>query len=147
MSVPVIAAGGIRDGRGAVGMMDRGAAAVQLGTAFIPCPESGAPEAYKKAVLAGVGPGDTVVTRAFSGRPASGLPNRFIHEMERLGEAVLPFPWQNAATRPLRNAAGQAGRAEFISLWAGEGVGPIRPLPAGELVERIVEEAGWGSNT
>ena len=140
--VPIIAAGGIREGREIATMLDRGASAVQIGTAFIPCPESGAAPAYKRAVLAAPKRGDTVVTRAFSGRPARGLPNRFIREMERLGDWILPFPWQNAATRPLRNAAGRAGRDEFISLWAGEGVGPVRELPASRLVEQLVLEAG-----
>lgn len=140
--LPLIAGGGIRDGRAVRRMLDLGAAAVQIGTAFIPCPESAAPRAYKDAVLAGVGPGDTVVTRAFSGRPARGIPNRFIRDAEGAHGAILPFPWQNALTRPLRTAAGAAGRPEFISLWAGEASTPIRELPAPELVQQILSEAG-----
>ncbi len=123
VAIPVIAAGGIRNGGEIREMLGLGAAAVQIGTAFIPCPESGAAKVYKDLVLAGVGVGETVVTRAFSGRPARGLPNRFIREMEGLGDAVLPFPWQNGATRAMRNAAGRLDRAEFLSLWAGEGTG------------------------
>jgi nitronate monooxygenase len=137
----VIAAGGIRQGQEVKAMLGIGAAPAQIGTAFIPCPESGAPEVYKQAVLAGIKAGDTVVTRAFSGRPARGLPNRLIREMDQLGQGVLDFPWQNATTRPLRNAAAKAGRAEFLALWAGEGTGVLRRLAAGELVRRILEEA------
>jgi len=147
VSIPLIASGGIREGRDIRAMLDLGAAAVQIGTAFIACPESGAPQAYKRAILHGVGPGDTVVTRAFSGRPARGLPNRLIREMEQIEAAILPFPWQNAATRPLRNAAAKAGRADFLSLWAGEGDGPIRQLPAAELVHSMVREAGLDGAT
>ncbi len=62
--------------------------------------------------------------------------------MEQLGSAVLPFPWQNAATRAMRTAAAKAGQPEFLSLWAGEGLSPIRQMPAGELVQRLMEEAG-----
>jgi nitronate monooxygenase len=142
IKISLIASGGIREGREIRAMLDLGAAAVQIGTAFIPCPESGAPDIYKRALLNGVRPGDTVVTRAFSGRPARGIPNRLIREMEQIESSILPFPWQNAATRPLRNAAAKAGRAEFLSLWAGEGIGPIRQLPAGELVATLVREAG-----
>lgn len=83
------------------------------------------------------------MTRAFSGRPARGFPNRLIREMERIDSSILPFPWQNAATRPLRNAAGKAGRTEFLSLWAGEGTGPLRELPAAELVATLASEAGF----
>ena len=142
VSVPLIAAGGIRAGEQIAALLNQGAAAVQLGTAFIPCIESSAPRVYKDALLAGVKPGDTVVTRAVSGRPARGIPNPLIHEMEKIGESLLPFPWQNAATRPLRNAAALANRAEYLSLWAGEGTGPIRELPAAELVRQLMLEAG-----
>ena len=140
--VPLIAAGGIRNGGEMRAMLDRGAAAVQMGTAFIPCPECAAPPVYKRLVLDGVGPGDTVVTRAFSGRPARGIPNRLIREMEQISESILPFPWQNAITRPLRTAAARTGNADFLSLWAGEGTGPMRQLPAAELLRRIADEAG-----
>jgi nitronate monooxygenase len=141
--IPLIASGGIREGREIRAMLNLGAAAVQIGTAFIPCPESAAPEAYKRALLDGPGPPQTVLTRAFSGRPARGIPNRLIREMERMESSILPFPWQNAVTRALRNAAGKAGRTEFLSLWAGEGTGSIRQLPASELVRTLVREAGF----
>jgi nitronate monooxygenase len=141
VSLPVVAAGGIRDGQGVAAALRAGAAAAALGTAFIPCPESGAPAAHKAAVLA-MAPGQTVVTRALSGRPARGLPNRLIAEIERADGAILPFPWQNAATAPLRKAAAQAGRADLSTLWAGDGALPLGRRPAGELVAALARDAG-----
>lgn len=138
--VPVIASGGIRHGREIEQMLRLGAAAVQMGTAFIPCPESAAPRAYRERLLAGVGPGETVVTRAFSGRAARGVANRFVREIDREPGMILPFPWQNAATRALRTAAARAGMADFLSLWAGEGTTPLRALPAGELMRALLKE-------
>ncbi len=145
VGVPVIATGGIMDGRGVAAALALGAAAVQLGTAFLTSEEAGIPEAYKAAIQAGREDG-TRITRAFSGRPARGLVNRFMTEVEAgagagEGPAILPFPLQNALTRPLRTAAGRAGRAEFLSLWAGQGVRLARRQPAGELVARLAEEA------
>jgi len=138
---PVVAAGGIMDGAGIRAALAHGAAAVQLGTAFVACPESGAPAPHKAAVLA-ASEDTTVITRVFSGRPARGFRNRFVTEIEPHGEAVLPFPWQNAATRPLRTAAARAGRGELMSLWAGQRAGLARAVPAAELVAMLMAEAG-----
>jgi nitronate monooxygenase len=137
---PVIASGGIMDGREMRTMLESGAAAVQLGTAFLPCPESGAAPAYKEALLSATSD-TTVVTRAYSGRPARGLRNKFIARMEAREEAILPFPLQNALTRPMRTAAAKLGKAGFLSLWAGQGVMRCRTMPAGELVAQLVREA------
>ena len=139
VSVPVIASGGLMDGGDMAAAMAAGAAACQLGTAFLTCPESTAPEAHKRAILA-AGRDTTVITRAFSGRPARGLPNAFIARLEGKETAILPYPLQNALTRAMRAAAGTQGRGEFLSLWAGTGVARARALPAGELVARLVEE-------
>jgi nitronate monooxygenase len=136
--VPVLASGGIMDGRGVAAALVLGAAAVQLGTAFLTCEEAGVPPAYKDAIL-GAREDGTRTTRAFSGRPARGIVNRFMREMAD-GEA-LPFPLQNALTRPLRAAAAKANRAEFLSLWAGQGVRMARRQKAGELVARLAAEA------
>ncbi|HEU5170977.1 MAG TPA: nitronate monooxygenase [Gemmatimonadales bacterium] len=138
--IPVIASGGIMDGRGIAAALALGAGAVQMGTAFLTCDEAGIPEAYKRAILT-AREDATRVTRAFSGRPARGIVNRFMADIERGGaEAVLPFPLQNALTRPLRSAAARQDRAEFLSLWAGQGVGLARRQSAGRLVARLVEE-------
>lgn len=139
VSVPVIAAGGIMDGRDVAAAMARGAAAAALGTAFLTCPESGAPEAHKRALLA-AREDTTVITRAFSGRPARGLANTFIARLEGKENAILPYPWQNALTRAMRTAAARRGDAGFLSLWAGRGVARARVMPAGALVRRLVEE-------
>jgi len=137
--VPVIASGGIMDGRDIAAAMALGASAAQLGTAFLTCPESGAPEAHKRAILA-ARRDTTVITRAFSGRPARGLANTFIARLEKKEHTILPYPLQNALTRAMRTAAAKRGDAGFLPLWAGQGVARARVLPAGELVRRLVEE-------
>ena len=137
--VPVVASGGLMDGRGLAAALVLGAAGAQLGTAFLTCDEAGVPAAYKDAILT-AREDATRLTRAFSGRPARGIVNRFMTEVDRAGGG-LPFPWQNALTRPLRSAAAQANRAEFLSLWAGQGVRLARRQKAAELVARIAAEA------
>jgi nitronate monooxygenase len=139
--VPVIASGGIMDGRGIVAALALGASAVQLGTVFLTCTESGVPEAYREAILQ-AHEDQTRITRAFSGRPARGIVNRFMTEVESGAPAdcILPFPLQNALTRPLRTAAAKQGRAEFLSLWAGQGVRMARRQSAAELVARLAKE-------
>jgi nitronate monooxygenase len=138
VSVPVIATGGIMDGHDIVAALNAGASAAQLGTAFLPCPESGASEAHKRAILAAK-EDSTVVTRAFSGRPARGLKNAFMASMDGK-ELILPYPFQNALTRPMRTAAAQQGLADYLSLWAGQGVARARVMPAADLVARLIEE-------
>jgi nitronate monooxygenase len=139
VSVPVVASGGIMDGRDIAEMLDAGAAAAQLGTAFLTCPESGAPGAYKKALLAAK-EDTTVITRAYSGRPARGLRNAFIDMAE--GVPILPFRQQNDLTRPMRNESGKQGKPDYISLWAGRNVARVRAMPAGRLMETLVAEIG-----
>jgi nitronate monooxygenase len=140
--IPVIASGGIMDGRGVAAALALGASAVQLGTAFLTCEESGAPEVYKAAILE-AREDETRITRAFSGRPARGIGNRFMADVERGGESdsILPYPLQNSLTRPMRSAAAKQGRAEFLSLWAGQGVRLARRESARAMVERLAEEA------
>lgn len=141
VTVPVIASGGIMDGRGIVAALALGASAVQMGTAFLTCDEAGVPEAHKEAILA-AREHETRLTRAFSGRPARGIINRFMTEVDRAdaSEAILPYPLQNALTRPLRNAAAKQGRAEFLSLWAGQGVRLARRQSAADLIARLANE-------
>jgi nitronate monooxygenase len=139
--LPVVASGGIMDGRGIAAALALGASAVQMGTAFLTCDEAGIPEAYKQAIVT-TREDATRLTRAFSGRPARGIVNRFMTEVERggVGDAILPFPLQNTLTRPLRAAAARQGRAEFLSLWAGQGVRLARRQPAAGLVARLAKE-------
>jgi nitronate monooxygenase len=137
VSLPVIATGGLMDGRDITSAIKAGASAAQLGTAFLACPESGAPEAHKRAILAAK-EDTTVVTRAFSGRPARGLKNGFIASLDGRQDFILPYPVQNALTRPMRTAAGQQGLADYLSLWAGKGVARACSMPAGDLVARLL---------
>jgi len=139
VSVPVIASGGIMDGRGVAAAFVLGAGAVQLGTAFLTCAEAGVAEVYKDAILHAAET-DTRVTRAFSGRPARGIVNRFVTEIDKAGDTIAPFPTQNALTRVLRSTAAVQGRAEFLSLWAGQGVRMARRQTAAELVARLRDE-------
>ncbi len=139
VQAPLVASGGLMDGRDIATAMKLGAAAAQLGTAFLPCPESGAPEAYKRALLAATND-LTVITRAFSGRPARGIKNAFIAMVEGKENSILSFRQQNDLTRPMRNAAGAKGAADYISLWAGQGVARSRAMPAADLVAALVRE-------
>jgi nitronate monooxygenase len=141
VGVPVIASGGIMDGRGIAAALALGASGVQMGTVFLTCDEAGVPDAYKKAILK-AGEHETRLTRSFSGRPARGIVNRFMTEVERDdgSDAILPFPLQNTLTRPLRSAAEKQGRAEFLSLWAGQGIRLARRHRAGQLVACLAIE-------
>ena len=139
ISVPVVASGGIMDGRGLAAALMLGAEAVQMGTAFLTTKESGAHPEYKKAVL-GASEEDTAVTRVFSGKPARGIKNRFLLEMDEHDERLPPYPVQNAWTKDIRSAAQEQDRPELMSLWAGQASRLGRSQPAAELVERVVAE-------
>jgi len=139
VGLPVTASGGLMDGADIAAALEAGAEAAAMGTAFLACPESGASGAYKQAVLSARGDA-TVITRAFSGRPARGLANAFIAKLREHEAAILPYPLQNALTRAMRAAAAQRGESGYLSLWAGTGVARARALPAGELVRRLASE-------
>jgi nitronate monooxygenase len=140
--IPLVASGGIMDGRGVAAALRLGASAVQMGTAFLVTDECGVAESYKGAVLS-ARDNSTRVTRAFSGRPARGIVNRAMTELERDGgAAILPYPYQNSLTRAMRNAAAQQDRAEFLSLWAGQAAGLARRMSAARLVATLVREIG-----
>lgn len=139
LSIPVIAAGGIMDGRGVAGALALGAQAVQMGTAFLTCPESGIGAAYRKALTQAAAT-DTRPTRIFSGRPARGIVNTMMEQLRADEATVPPYPVQNALTGALRRASAQAGRADHLSLWAGQGVAKVRPMPAAALVAMLEQE-------
>jgi len=139
VSVPVIASGGIMDGRGIVAAAALGASGVQLGTAFMACPESGAPPAHKAAIRA-VHDDGTTLTRAFSGRLARGITNGFAAAMRGHEDQLLPYPAQNNLTRPMRTAAAKQGNADCLSLWAGQAAPLAREMPAAELVAQLLRE-------
>jgi len=137
--VPVVAAGGIMDGAGLAAVLALGAQAAQLGTAFIPCPESGAAQVHKEALLA-AREDNTTITEKFSGKPARGIANRFMREMNVRNAAQLAFPAQNSITGKLRAASGMAGNPDFVALWAGQALALSRVLPAAELIARLEAE-------
>lgn len=139
VKVPVVAAGGIMDGAGIAAVLALGAQAAQLGTAFVPCTESGLPPVYKQAILAAQ-EDETWITEKFSGKPARGIANRFMREMDERDAPQLAFPAQNALTGPLRAAAAKAGNADFVALWAGQAVPLARALPASELIAQLAAE-------
>jgi len=141
--LPVIASGGLMDGADVNAALDRGAAAAALGTAFLVTPESGTSETHKRALLE-ARKDTTVVTRAFSGRPARGLYNGFISALDGRASRILPYPLQNVLTRAMRTEAGRKGIAAYLSLWAGKGVARARAMPAGELVRKLAEEMRKG---
>jgi nitronate monooxygenase len=139
LRIPVVAAGGIMDGRGIAAARALGARAVQMGTAFLACTESGIGPAYRQALRSATAT-DTRVTRVFSGRPARGIVNRMMEELRDAEAAVPPYPVQNALTGALRKAAAAAGDAGHLSLWAGQGVAGVRPMDAAALVRLLATE-------
>lgn len=143
LRLPVVAAGGIMTGQGIAATMKAGAAAAQLGTAFLTCDECSIPEVYKRTLETGRDDG-TALTRAFSGKPARGLRNRFIAEMAEANPPIAPYPVQNTLTKDIRAAAARQGRPEFLSLWAGQGVALCRRLPAVELMAALEREMAAG---
>src|SRR6185437_7134526 len=112
--VPVIAAGGIMEGRGVAASLMLGASGAQLGTAFLTCPESGIPATWKTRLFE-AHDDNTRVTRTFSGRPARGLINDFMVRLGPVEHDLPPYPVQNALTGPIRRAAAKANRPEFLS--------------------------------
>ncbi len=137
--IPVISAGNIMTGADIRERLALGAAAVQMGTAFLVTEESGIHPAYKQRLqLAGNAP--TRLTRAFSGRYARGLVNRFMEQMAEVEDQLPAYPVQNALTGPIRFEAAKRGDTELMSLWCGTGVGRARRMPAAKLVETLLEE-------
>jgi nitronate monooxygenase len=140
VSVPVIAAGGIADGRGIAAALALGASAAQLGTAFLMSHESGAGPLHRAALADRHRARRTVLTRAFSGRLARVIANRFTEEMAPHGAEILPYPLQAAATRDLRQAAAGAGRDDLLALFSGQSAPLASPRPAADLMAALVSE-------
>ncbi|KAH0444864.1 nitronate monooxygenase [Paraburkholderia fungorum] len=138
--LPVIAAGGIMDGQGIKAALDLGAAAAQLGTAFILCPESAANASYR-ANLRNERAAATRLTSVLSGRPARGMVNRLIAFGESLGRPVpAAYPVAYDAAKQLNAAAAKLGNHEFAAQWAGQGAPLARELTAAQLVQTLVQE-------
>lgn len=137
--IPVIAAGGIMTGIDILEALRLGARAVQMGSAFLVCDESGIHPVYRQALLA-AGDRPTRLTRAFSGRYARGLENRFMCDMEAVVARIPAYPVQNALTTPIRAAAAAKGDPELMSLWAGTDIRRARPMPVAKLMQTLVAE-------
>ena len=137
VAVPLIAAGGIADGRGLAAALALGASAVQVGTAFLRTPEAATPRPWAEA-LARTRPEDTVQTRAYSGRLARAVRTGWT---DAVGEDALPYPVQRAAVAPLRAQALAAGDVDAMQMWAGQAASLARADPADALVVRWWDEA------
>jgi nitronate monooxygenase len=139
VKVPVVAAGAVSDARGIAAAFALGAAGVQLGTAYLHCPESKISRPHREA-LKNANDASTTLTNIMSGRPARGIVNRLIREQGPIAE-VPAFPNAANAIAPLRAAAEKAGSGEFSPLWSGQAAALGRPLPAGELTKKLAAEA------
>ncbi|MGW5678533.1 nitronate monooxygenase [Streptomyces sp. NPDC003860] len=137
VDLPLIATGGLMRGSQIAAVLAAGASAAQLGTAFLVCPESGAHPLHKQALTNPLF-ARTELTRAFTGRPARGLVNRFLREHGPYAPSA--YPEVNHLTSPVRKAAAAAGDAQGMALWAGQGHRLARALPAAELVDALVAE-------
>jgi nitronate monooxygenase len=140
VTVPVIAAGGIADARGIVAALALGAAAVQIGTAYLACPESKILPPHRAALKAARDDG-TVVTNVMTGRPARGLINRVMRELGPISDAAPAFPLAGGALAPLHAKAQARGSGEFSSMWAGESAALAREMPATDLTRSLAAEA------
>jgi nitronate monooxygenase len=138
--VPVIAAGGISDGRGIAAAFALGACAVQVGTAYLKCPESTISPVYRRR-LDGAAPDQTAVTNLMTGKPARSIFNRVMGEFGPLSSDVPAFPHAATALAPLRAAAEKADSGDFTPLWSGQAASLARTQPAAELTRSLAEDA------
>ena len=138
VGVPVIAAGGVADARGVSAMLAIGAAAVQVGTAYLLCPEATTTPLHR-AALASVNARHTAITNVFTGRPARSIVNRFLREVGPMNDLAPAFPLAAGAVLPLRRAAEARGSDDFSPLWAGQNVSGCKPIPAADLTHELAQ--------
>jgi nitronate monooxygenase len=139
VSVPVIAAGGIADARAVVAAFALGASGVQLGTAYLFCPEANVSAVYRQA-LTQVTDNGTALTNLFSGRPARSILNRFLEELGPMSDAAPAFPYAATLVAPLRAASERAGSVEYMQMWAGQAARLARSLPAAEFTRKLAAD-------
>jgi nitronate monooxygenase len=139
VKIPVIAAGGIGDGRGIAAALALGAAGVQMGTAFLLTPEART-SALHRAALKEANDNSTTLTNLFTGRPARAIVNRYIREVGPISADAPAFPLAAGASQPLRAAAEAKGSADFMPLWSGQAPSLAREMPAGELIAALANE-------
>lgn len=137
--VPVIAAGGIADGRGIAAALMLGASAVQIGTAFLFCPEARIIAPHRTALNA-AWDDDTTLTRVFTGRPARGIVNRVVREVGAMSDLPPQFPLAGGALLPLRSKSEPAGSGDFTPMWSGQAMRLGREMPAADLTRTLVRE-------
>ncbi|OCA86956.1 NAD(P)H-dependent flavin oxidoreductase [Bacillus sp. FJAT-27986] len=140
VSIPVIAAGGIMDGRGVTAALCLGAKAVQLGTAFLTTKESGAHPLHKKAIL-NASEEDVLLTRVFSGKTARGVNNKFMENMREYENELPAYPYQNTLTKEIRRVAIEQNNKEYMSLWSGQSPRLSREVSVKELIQSLQEES------
>ncbi len=136
VTIPIIAAGGIMDARGILAATLLGVDAIQMGTAFITCKESGAHISYKKALLKAKHD-NTILTRSFSGKLARGIKNKYIELMEPYQDKILDYPIQHHLTQPIRKMATKNGVTNFMSLWSGQAAYLSQELTASQLIQSL----------
>ncbi|MGC1233580.1 MAG: nitronate monooxygenase [Xanthobacteraceae bacterium] len=140
LKIPVVATGGIADGRGIAAALLLGASAVQIGTAFLRSPEAKIPSAWADAI-GKAAPEDTVLTKAMTGRPARSIATEYVRAaMAPTAPPPAPYPVQRGLTQPMREAAAQANDAARMQAWAGQSARLARAEPAGEVVQRLWQE-------
>jgi nitronate monooxygenase len=141
VNVPVVATGGIADGRGIAAALLLGASAVQIGTAFLRCPEAKIPSAWADAI-GNAAPEDTIITRTLTGRPARSLATDYVvAAMAPAAPAPAPYPVQRGLTQAMREAAAKENDVNRMQAWAGQSGRLARAEPAGEVVQRLWQEA------
>jgi nitronate monooxygenase len=140
IEVPVIASGGIADGRGLVAALALGAEGVQIGTAFLPCAGSGVSKTHRTAALS-KDVMRTNLTDAFTGRLARGIENRLMNEFKDINHPPLPFPLQHALTQTIAAPASAQEREDLMPLWAGQSVGLCHHTEASELMAELIAKA------
>jgi nitronate monooxygenase len=138
VDIPVVAAGGIMDGRGVAAVLALGAGAASLGTAFLRCPEAGTSPPHRRALVAATETSSRITT-AVTGRAARGIENRLMQGLRDV--AVPPYPVMNTLTSELRRRAAERDEPELMSLWCGQGIRLATELPAGDLVRRLAGDA------
>ncbi|MGG1401635.1 nitronate monooxygenase [Bacillus salipaludis] len=139
INLPIIAAGGIMDARGAFAAKCLGAQAVQMGTAFLVCEESGASQVHKETII-NASEDQVVLTKAFSGKMARGVNNRFIETIKKMEHNLPPYPIQNELTKGIRKASSTSRNPEFMSLWSGQSPRLAKTSTVQELINQLIED-------